>query len=264
MIAWFLTLLLACSEEPAAPAPVAPPAPEVVAPPPAPTAPVTEIRVPPVTDRRFAARHILVAWQGAVGALPSVTRTKEEARARVEEARSKLAAGASFADTAKAYSDDSTGPRGGDLGGFDEGTMVKPFEAALRLLKPGELSPTVETEFGFHLIERLPLVEIHAAHLMVSWAGADKAPAGITRTKEEAKGRAEAARAEASAPGADWDALVRTYSDGPLKEDGGDLGWFGRRQLAPQLDEAAFQLDIGALSEVVETPRGYHLLKRLE
>lgn len=263
MIAWFLALVLGCAEEPAATPPAPPPA-ATPAPAAAVTPPTTEIRVPPTTDRRFAARHILVTYQGAVGALPTITRTKEEARARVEEAKAKIAGGADFAEMAKAYSDDSTGPRGGDLGGFDEGTMVKPFEAALRLLKPGEISPVVETEFGFHLIQRQPLVEIHAAHLMVSWAGADKAPAGVTRTKEEAKARAEAARAEALAGGKDWDALVLTYSDGPLKEDGGDLGWFGRRQLAPQLDDAAFQLDIGALSEVVETPRGYHLLKRLE
>jgi len=57
---------------------------------------------------------------------------------------------------------------------------------------------------------------------------------------------------------------VRKYSDGPLKEDSGDLGWFGRNQLAPALDTAAFGLGVGQVTPPIETPSGFHVLKRME
>lgn len=262
MIALLFFWMLACSggespapAEPTAEAPVAAPAP-------APAAPQLP-RVLPVTDKRFAARHILVAFKGGVSSLTGATRTREEALARIEEVQAKLKAGADFAEMAKAYSDDSTGPRGGDLGGFDQGTMVAPFEEALKKLQPGQVSGVVETPFGFHLILRESLREVHCAHLMVAWKGAEKAGAEVTRTKEEARARAEEARAAVTG-GKDWAVAVRTWSDTPLKEDAGDLGWFGPGQLAPQLDKAAFDLDLGAVSEIIESPRGFHILKRLE
>lgn len=260
-----LLALLACSDDkdvatpPAGEAPAAAPAPSA-----APSPAVAQgPRVPSATDKRVAASHILVAYSGAVNALPNVTRTKEQARARAQEARSQVLAGVPFAEVARAVSDDATGPRGGYLGGFDDGTMVKPFEDAVKALKVGEVSEIVETPFGFHVIEREPLVEVHAAHLMVSWSGAERAPAGVSRTREQARARAEEAMAKL-AGGADWADVVRQYSDGPLKEDAGDLGWFGRGQLAASLDEVAFDLDPGGSSGIVETPRGFHVLKRLE
>jgi peptidyl-prolyl cis-trans isomerase SurA len=257
-----LLALLACDgDEPAKPA-EAPPPTEAAAT--APAAPAVEMpRVPTQTTKRAAASHVLVAYAGAVNALPNVSRTREEARARAEEARRKLLAGQPFADVAMAYSDDPTGPRGGYLGGFDDGTMVKPFEDAVKALDVGELSEVIETAFGFHVIRREPLAEVRASHLVVSWAGAPGASAGVARDKEAARTRAEEALAKLKA-GGDWAEVVRTYSDGPMKEDAGDLGWFGRNQLAPQLDAAAFDLAPGDTSAIVETPRGFHILKRVE
>jgi parvulin-like peptidyl-prolyl isomerase len=265
-----LALLFACAGDASSDAAVtAPPVATVVAPVPAAETPPADAgaaappRVPATTTRRIAASHILVSYQGAVNALPNVTRTREEARARAEEARAKILAGADFAATARGYSDDATGARGGSLGGFDDGTMVKPFEDAAKALPIGGVSELVETPFGFHIIRREALAEVHEQHLLVSWAGAERAPAGVTRTQAAAKARMDEA-VEKLGSGMSWDEVVQKYSDGPLKEDGGDLGWFGRGQLAPALDVAAFDLDIGATSPVVESPRGYHLLHRQE
>ncbi len=226
----------------------------------APPAAVT-VRVPSTTEKRFAARHILVTWQGAIGALPNITRTRDEAKTRIDEVIAKLKGGADFADMAKAYSDDSTGPRGGDLGGFMAGAMVAPFEEAVKALKPGETSGIVETPFGFHVIQREVLKEIHVAHLLVSYTGAASVPAGVTRTKDEARARA----AEAHEKGAtDWAGTVKAYSDSPAKTDAGDLGWMAPGQMADVLDKAAFDLDPGAESAVIETPVGFHVIKRIE
>lgn len=220
-------------------------------------------RVPADTLTRMAASHVLISYSGAVNALPNVTRSREEARARAEEVRGRLLAGGDFAGLAMAYSDDSTGPRGGSLGGFMEGTMVAPFEAAVKAMPVGQLSEVVETPFGYHVIRRDALAEVHAKHMLVTWAGAERAPAGVSRSKDEARDRVEQATAKL-ASGAPWADVVRTYSDGPAKDDAGDLGWFGRNQLAPMLDAAAFDLDIGATSPVVESPRGFHVLQRVE
>jgi parvulin-like peptidyl-prolyl isomerase len=106
-------------------------------------------------EERAGASHILVAYKGAMRAAPSITRTKDEARKRAEEALKKARSGEDFAELAKKYSDDpGSGPRGGALGMFTRGAMVKPFADATFSLKPGELSGIVETDFGFHIIKR--------------------------------------------------------------------------------------------------------------
>ena len=128
------------------------------APAPAPREPPTLIPVqapPPKEEEKVTASHILVAYKGARGAAPSVTRSKEHAKRRAEAVLTKAKAGADFAALAKQYSDDpGSGPRGGDLGSFPKRAMVPPFADAAFALKPGELSGIVETDFGFHVIKR--------------------------------------------------------------------------------------------------------------
>jgi peptidyl-prolyl cis-trans isomerase C len=81
-------------------------------------------------------------------------RSDEEARARAEEVRLKALAGADFALLASEFSDDpSAASNRGNLGFFNRGRMAKPFEdAAFALEKPGDISPVVQTPFGYHVI----------------------------------------------------------------------------------------------------------------
>lgn len=77
-----------------------------------------------------------------------------EARARIEEIKRQLDAGGDFAELAKQYSEDQgTAPRGGDLGWFQRGQMVKEFEEAAFALQPGQVSEIVRTQYGFHIIK---------------------------------------------------------------------------------------------------------------
>ena len=69
----------------------------------------------------------------------------------------KLNDGKSFEELARDFSLCSSGANGGDLGEFPKGRMVPTFEKALIALKPGEVSGTVKTQFGYHIIKNLQL-----------------------------------------------------------------------------------------------------------
>ena len=67
----------------------------------------------------------------------------------------RLGKGEKFANVARELSLCPSGKRGGDLGTFGRGQMVKEFETAAFALQKGQTSPIVKTKFGYHLIKRL-------------------------------------------------------------------------------------------------------------
>lgn len=103
-----------------------------------------------------------------------------------------------------------------------------------------------------------------ASHLLVQYKGARAAGATITRSRDEARARAAEALAAAKG-GAEFVVLVTTYSDEPgAAERGGSLGRFRAEEMVPQFSDAAFALPVGGVSELVETPFGFHVIKRTE
>ncbi|MBW1842204.1 MAG: peptidylprolyl isomerase [Deltaproteobacteria bacterium] len=78
---------------------------------------------------------------------------KDKASKKIKEIQKKLEDGEDFAALAKEYSEGPSNVKGGDLGYFERGRMVKPFEDVAFKLKPGEVSGMVETPFGYHLIK---------------------------------------------------------------------------------------------------------------
>jgi parvulin-like peptidyl-prolyl isomerase len=114
----------------------------------------------PGQGEQIGAQHILVMHKESMRAPPGITRSKEEAKTRAQEALDKIKKGASFDDIAKEYTDEpgaknKTPP--GDLGMFTKGRMVPPFETAAFGLKVGQMSDLVETPFGYHVIKRTKL-----------------------------------------------------------------------------------------------------------
>lgn len=80
-----------------------------------------------------------------------LVKTEQEAKAILE----RLYKGERFANIAKEVSMCPSGKRGGDLGTFTRGKMVKEFETAAFALQKGQTSQIVKTKFGYHIIKRL-------------------------------------------------------------------------------------------------------------
>ncbi len=103
----------------------------------------------------IGARHVLVMHVDSQAKPEEVTRSREEALARVKECLHKLRSGADFTEMVIAYSDEpGAAERAGDLGVFRQEVMVKAFADAAFTLKVGEISEIVETDYGFHIIKR--------------------------------------------------------------------------------------------------------------
>jgi len=102
--------------------------------------------------------------------------------------------------------------------------------------------------------------EIAVSHVLIAYKGAKNSE--TERSKEEAKALAEKVLREAQAPDADFAELARKYSSCPSKDKGGDLGTFGKGKMTPAFEKAAFKLKVGEISGVVETPFGFHVIKR--
>jgi hypothetical protein len=96
----------------------------------------------------YAARHILLLVPE--NATPAV---RDSVKKKIDAIRAQVTS-ANFADLAKKYSQDNTAQKGGDLGVFPRGMMVKPFGDAVAALKPGEISPVVQTQYGYHIVQR--------------------------------------------------------------------------------------------------------------
>ncbi|MBT7406400.1 MAG: parvulin peptidyl-prolyl isomerase [Opitutae bacterium] len=106
--------------------------------------------------------------------------------------------------------------------------------------------------------------EVKASHILISYKGADRADSKITRSKEEAKTEALRIRGLILNEKKDFAEMAKKFSDGPSKSKGGDLGKFKFEVMAKAFSETAFALEVSAVSEVVETGFGFHVIKRTE
>ena len=126
----------------------------------------------------------------------------------------------------------------------------------------------VESEEAVERADRVKLAsqpqQVGARHVLVMHAASRAKPDNVTRTRQQALERAQECLRKARA-GADFSALVAQYSDEPgAAERGGDLGLFKRDAMVQAFSEAAFALKVGEISEVIETPYGFHVIQRTQ
>jgi peptidyl-prolyl cis-trans isomerase D len=94
------------------------------------------------------AKHILIRWADTSAS------AKQTAKEKAQGILKDIKGGADFGAKAREFGSDGTSSRGGDLGWFSSGQMVKPFQdAVFGATRPGLVNEVVETEFGYHIIE---------------------------------------------------------------------------------------------------------------
>lgn len=103
------------------------------------------------------------------------------------------------------------------------------------------------------------MASVRASHILLMYKGSARSSA--TRSKAEAEQQIGELKAQLDG-GAEFAALAREHSDCPSSAKGGDLGQFGKGQMVPEFENAAFSMEVGQVSGVVETSFGYHLIQR--
>lgn len=101
----------------------------------------------PVFITQTHARHILIKT--------SELASENEAKARLQEIKTRIDKGADFAEQARLHSEDGSAPQGGDLNWLSPGETVPEFEKAMDALKINQVSGLVQSGFGWHLIQVL-------------------------------------------------------------------------------------------------------------
>jgi parvulin-like peptidyl-prolyl cis-trans isomerase-like protein len=111
--------------------------------------------------------------------------------------------------------------------------------------------------------EEAPPEWITAQHVLVAYKGAAKCPHNVTRSKDEARKRADEVRAKAVDGKMDFGDIAAMYSDDPNgKERQGSLGKIFRTSVVKEFGDAAWALKVDEVSNVVETQFGFHVIKR--
>ncbi len=103
------------------------------------------------TPEKVRASHILIKPVSDPNTDPN--EAKAAARAKIDDLLKQVKEGADFAALAQANSECPSAEKGGDLGAFEQGRMVKPFSDAAFAMEPNEVSDIVETQFGYHIIK---------------------------------------------------------------------------------------------------------------
>ena len=155
-----------------------------------------------------------VTFRQIVVAPKPTAEQKARARAKAESLLVEVRKGGDFEQIAKRESmDQASKPTGGDLGWNRRGAMVPQFERMMFALNPGQISPVVETAFGYHIIrvDRVQAAEVHAHHILIM---PEIDSADVTRARVQADSIAKAWR-----EGANFDSLVVKFHD-PAEEKG--------------------------------------------
>ena len=212
-------------------------------------------------------RHVLIQYAGATGARPEAARSRAQADSLCRALRARAASQEDFAALAKQFSDDASAEDGGKIAALRPGDTPPAFEHVAVSLRPGELSEVFETNFGFHFMQRLDTTACTTQHILIAYQGAEGAAAAVTRSRVEALDRAQRILAEVRNPNVSFSVAARNYSDDvATSHKGGAVGNFTRdnARMPVAFVDAAFALQPDQISEIVETPAGFHIIRRVE
>lgn len=185
-------------------------------------------------------------------------------KAMLDSLRNEILAGnIDFAAAADKYSIDPSVVRNhGDQGFVSSGMFPYTFEDAVYQTAVGEISPVIETPFGYHIVKvfdrRKNPGMVKVQHILKYTAELPEAEKPIAKHKIDSI-------YELLKSGADFDSIAIAESEDPASARmGGNLDWFGTGRMVPEFEKVSFELKNGEMSEPFETTYGWHIVKRLD
>jgi peptidyl-prolyl cis-trans isomerase SurA len=217
------------------------------------------------SDDEAAVAHILIAHSESEPPIEGVTRSRSEARELA--LRLGVIAGendADFAALAREYSDDPRAEKtGGYLGIMPRGSAPLSFQVPLFNLEPGQVHFAAETAQGFHVIKRMAVRRAEARHILITWEGSEATAVHASRTRNQALLLAEEILGECRREDADFCELTARYSDDTgSRFQCGSVGVIEPGMTDAAFENALFRLRSGEVSDIVETPYGFHIIQR--
>ncbi len=186
-------------------------------------------------------------------------------RQRAEEALGQIRAGRDFAQVAASFSEAPDAMSGGLLEPRPVDRLPTLYAEAIAQLKPGEVSEILKSPAGFHIVKLIDrqgdapinrtIRQTRARHILIK--------ANELTSAEEARRKLLALK-ERLDHGGDFAELARLHSHDPSAAKGGDLGWLYPGDTVPEFERAMDALAVGAISQPIQTPFGWHLIQVLE
>jgi peptidyl-prolyl cis-trans isomerase SurA len=191
-------------------------------------------------------------------------------KARADDVARQLRTGADFAKIAATYSDAADALKGGEVGWRDPNRLPPLFAEQLVKLSPGQVTPVIRSNTGFHLIKLVgkrsaaestkdktaEQQQTHVRHILLKVTP--------TMTAADAKRKLTELKERLDNKAAKFEELARLFSNDGSAAKGGDLGWLAPGDATPEMEAAMNALKPGEVSGVVETPFGFHLIEVLE
>ncbi len=188
---------------------------------------------------------------------------REAQKTRLDSIRTAILNGSDVAELARRFSIDRSVVRnGGHMGYITAAKFPYTFEDAAYTTPVGQISPVIETPFGYHIVKvnarRPARGQVLVEHIL-------KLTQGLTDTEAAAKKAQIDSIANVLANGADFAAVAAVESEDPgSKRNGGKRQWFGTGMMVPEFETASFDLKKGEISAPVKTAYGYHLIHKLD
>ena len=188
---------------------------------------------------------------------------REAQKTRLDSIRTAILNGSDFAELARRFSIDRSVVRnGGHMGYITAAKFPYTFEDAAYTTPVGQISPVIETPFGYHIVKvnarRPARGQVLVEHIL-------KLTQGLTDAEAAAKKAQIDSIATVLANGADFATVAAAESEDPgSKRNGGKLQWFGTGMMVPEFETASFELKKGEISAPVKTAYGYHLIHKLD
>ncbi len=190
-------------------------------------------------------------------------------RKRAEELLAQLNDGADFAKLAASFSSAPEALSGGDLGWRTAERLPSLFLDAVKGLQPGQLGAIVRSPGGFHILKLIgrrnaaegklatgPVQQTRVRHILLRVSDLTPEP--------EVRRRLADLRDRIVKGGQDFGQLARLHSVDPSSTRGGELGWMYPGDTVPEFERAMEQLKLGEVSDIVQSPFGFHLIQVLE